>query len=92
MPSGQVQLFCVTNKKQAITAWFSLEATLRIELRMRVLQTRALPLGYVAINFKSKRQVILPAALLFMERETRFELAASALARQRSTTEPFPHK
>ena len=27
-----------------------------------------------------------------MERETRFELATFALARQRSTTEPFPHK
>ncbi len=26
-----------------------------------------------------------------MERETRFELATFALARQRSTTEPFPH-
>ena len=29
--------------------------------------------------------------LPFMERETRFELATFALARQRSTTEPFPH-
>ena len=28
-----------------------MEATLRIELRVRVLQTRALPLGYVAIFF-----------------------------------------
>ena len=27
-----------------------------------------------------------------MERETRFELATFALARRRSTTEPFPHK
>ena len=27
-----------------------------------------------------------------MERETRFELATFALARQRSTTEPFPRK
>ena len=27
-----------------------------------------------------------------MERETRFELATFALARQRSTTEPFPHR
>ena len=26
-----------------------------------------------------------------MERETRFELATFALARRRSTTEPFPH-
>ena len=26
-----------------------------------------------------------------LERETRFELATFALARQRSTTEPFPH-
>ena len=30
-------------------------------------------------------------AVFFLERETRFELATFALARQRSTTEPFPH-
>ena len=41
---------------------------------IKVLQTSALPLGYGAI----------------MERETRFELATFALARQRSTTEPLP--
>ena len=29
--------------------------------------------------------------LFCLERETRFELATFALARQRSTTEPFPH-
>ena len=46
---------------------------------IRVLQTRALPLGYGAFVIKK------------MERETRFELATFALARQRSTTEPFPH-
>ena len=46
---------------------------------VRVLQTRALPLGYGAFLIKK------------MERETRFELATFALARQRSTTEPFPH-
>ena len=39
-------------------------------------------------KYKS-RQVLLPASLV--ERETRFELATFALARQRSTTEPFPH-
>ena len=70
-----------------------MEATLRIELRIRVLQTRALPLGYVAIKIdKANGKLFTCRSLLFMERETRFELAASALARQRSTTEPFPHK
>ena len=41
---------------------------------IRVLQTRALPLGHGAI----------------LERETGFGPAISALARQRSTTEPLP--
>ena len=48
---------------------------------MKVLQTLALPLGYSATLYLIKK----------MERETRFELATSALARRRSTTEPFPH-
>ena len=43
--------------------------------RMEVLQTSALPLGYAAI---------------FLERETRFELATPTLARLYSTTELFP--
>ena len=29
--------------------------------------------------------------IIILERETRFELATFALARQRSTTEPLPH-
>ncbi len=87
-----------------------------------VLQTRALPLGYVATSqpplgscrvmlfygFFVGAVVPLPHtvysnlftsynlrqvySLPLVERETRFELATSALARQRSTTEPFPHK
>ena len=47
----------------------SLEATPRFELGVKVLQTSALPLGYVAI----------------LERVTRLELATSTLARWRST-------
>src|SRR5690554_274555 len=43
--------------------------------RIKVLQTSALPLGYGA---------------LFLERETGFEPATSALARQHSTTESLP--
>ena len=39
---------------------------------------------------KSKGEKISPNKK--MERETRFELATFALARQRSTTEPLPHK
>ena len=66
-----------------------LEAPHRIELWMRVLQTRALPLGYGATLFSC----VFYKKPLFkkMERKTRFELATFALARQRSTTEPLPH-
>ena len=62
-----------------------MEAPPRFELGVRILQTRALPLGYGAIISFVKKLVIKK-----MERETRFELATFALARQRSTTEPFP--
>ena len=60
-----------------------MEAPPRFELGVKVLQTRALPLGYGAIR---EAPIIKK-----MERETRFELATFALARRRSTTEPFPH-
>ena len=60
---------------------------------MKVLQTLALPLGYGALS-----DSVLPCGMggeippnKKMERETRFELATFALARRRSTTEPFPH-
>ena len=53
-----------------------MEATPRIELGIKVLQTSALPLGYVALK---------------VERKTRFELATPSLARRCSTTELFPH-
>ena len=52
-----------------------MEATPRIELGIKVLQTSALPLGYVALK---------------VERKTRFELATPSLARRCSTTELFP--
>ena len=57
---------------------------------VRVLQTLALPLGYGALS-KSFDQGGNPSYKK-MERETRFELATFALARRRSTTEPFPHQ
>ena len=60
-----------------------MEAPPRFGLGVKVLQTRALPLGYGAL--------LLSCLNKKMERETRFELATFALARQRSTTEPFPH-
>ena len=60
-----------------------LEAPPRFGLGVKVLQTRALPLGYGAL--------LLSCLNKKMERETRFELATFALARQRSTNEPFPH-
>jgi hypothetical protein len=57
------------------------EATPGIEPGIRVLQTPALPLGYVAI-------ILL--ILELMERKTGFEPAALALARRCSTTELLP--
>ena len=55
--------------------YMEMEATPRVELGVEVLQTSALPLGYVAI----------------MERKTRLELATPTLARLCSTTELLPH-
>ncbi len=51
------------------------KAATGFEPMIAILQTAALPLGYAAGK---------------MERETRFELATSTLARSRSTTELFP--
>ena len=51
--------------------------------RMRVLQTLALPLGYVALRGRRVAGVVL-------ERETGFEPATPTLARLCSTTELFP--
>ena len=56
---------------------------------VKVLQTFALPLGYDAVCTNALPKQI--SVQKKMERETRFELATFALARQRSTTEPFPH-
>ena len=56
---------------------------------IRVLQTRALPLGYVAILIFLKKighkKLGEFCVLFFMERMTRLELATSTLARWRST-------
>ena len=41
-------------------------------------------------SLQTKKEQAKPV-LFCLERETRFELATFALARQRSTTEPFPH-
>lgn len=54
---------------------YVLEAAPGFEPGIRVLQTRALPLGYAAKG---------------MERKTGFEPATLALARRCSTTEPLP--
>ena len=56
------------------------EATSGIEPLMQLLQSRALPLGYVAAH----------RSILLIERETGFEPATSSLARKCSTTEPLP--
>ena len=60
----------------------SLEAPPGIEPGMRVLQTRALPLGHGAVCCMKKRLV---CRLVIVERETGLEPATSALARLRST-------
>ena len=63
-----------------------MEAPPRFELGVEALQAHALPLGYGATEHGGE----IPHNKK-MERETRFELATFALARRRSTTEPFPH-
>ena len=52
-----------------------LERMMRIELTPSAWKAEVLPLNYIRIK---------------LERETRFELATSTLARLRSTTELFP--
>jgi hypothetical protein len=70
----------------------NLEARVRIELTMEVLQTSALPLGYRAPQAKTTRQqkARATAGLEKLERETGFEPATSTLARSHSTTELLP--
>ena len=62
-------------RESFVSFYMEMEATPRVELGVEVLQTSALPLGYVAI----------------MERKTRLELATPTLARLCSTTELLPH-
>src|SRR5690606_27355981 len=52
---------------------------------IRVLQTPALPLGYVAVNGSGRHR-----ACRKIERAMRFELTTFSLARRRSTTELHP--
>jgi hypothetical protein len=63
---------------------------------IKVLQTSVLPLGYAAAQ-KAKGEseteffaCRLSPFVLILERETRFELATSTLARSHSTTELLP--
>ena len=71
-----------------------MEVPPRFELGIRVLQTRALPLGegtiWQTFKFAFPSVVFVLTYKTKMERKTRFELATFALARQRSTTEPLP--
>ncbi len=72
-------------------------------MRPADLQTSALLLGYAAVKEEGSWQQqlavnnsyrLVPTATAYssrMERETRFELATSTLARSRSTTELLPH-
>ena len=63
------------------------EATAGFEPAMKVLQTSALPLGYVALK---RRLPAVATGNQPLERKTRFELATLSLARRCSTTEPLP--
>ena len=76
--------FCVLYLRGGASAGFSLP--LKCERR----QSTALPRTHSRTRSKKKTAGQRPA-VFFLERETRFELATFALARQRSTTEPFPH-
>ncbi len=62
-----------------------LEATPRFELGIRVLQTHALPLGYVAVCVIGRKRTLKKVFKRPLERMTRLELATSTLARLRST-------
>src|SRR5882724_15653 len=66
-----------------------LEARVRIELTIEVLQTSALPLGYRAQSHANKKPSR-AAGLRKLERETGFEPATSTLARSHSTAELLP--
>jgi hypothetical protein len=66
-----------------------LEARVRIELTIEVLQTSALPLGYRARSHSNKKPSR-AAGLRKLERETGFEPATSTLARSHSTAELLP--
>ena len=59
-----------------------LEATPRFELGVELLQSSALPLGYVAVWITGAR---FAPVIFCMEQVTRLELATSTLARWRST-------
>ena len=61
---------------------FNMEATPRLELGVELLQSSALPLGYVAIWIT---EAISCFCYRLLEQVTRLELATSTLARWRST-------
>ena len=70
---------------------FFLEASPRLELGMRILQTLALPLGYDAVYYTGAGladDCAIHGSL--MERETGFGPATFTLARWHSTTESLP--
>src|SRR3954454_6436232 len=74
--------------------YLNLEARVRIELTIEVLQTSALPLGYRA-PFRTQgrhanKKPSQAAGLGKLERETGFEPATSTLARSHSTAELLP--
>src|SRR5690606_39454707 len=71
----------------AAASCYRREATAGIEPAVRVLQTPALPLGYVA---RQKRGLTVIARPSPLERATRLELVTFSLARRRSTTELCP--
>jgi hypothetical protein len=59
-----------------------MEATPRLELGVELLQSSALPLGYVALWITGAK---ICSCYLLLEQVTRLELATSTLARWRST-------
>ena len=64
------------------------EARTGFEPAIRVLQTRALPLGYLAPPSAPPSRE--PPAVGVLERKTGFEPATFSLARRRATTAPLP--
>src|ERR1700675_3604808 len=88
-----IPVFSPAARLSGSAAWTTrrmLEARVRIELTIEVLQTSALPLGYRAVEYAKTKSPRICRASKKLERETGIEPATSTLARSHSTAELLP--